>query len=99
MIMTMDKVEDAMKALVCDLKDYPRALHDPIGDGRTYHKLLRYIFSCAVEGKDRAECKDWLYKLYEEQTEDEKFVFTSKVDLLANALYDFYDYLKTDRKI
>lgn len=93
----MDKVEIAKKALVRDLEDYPLALHDPIGDGRTFRKILRYLFSCVVERKDRAESKDWLYKLYEEQTDDEKNILISKVDLLANTLYDFYDYLKDER--
>ena len=95
----MSNVEIAMKALENDLKGYPIALCDPIGDARTYRKILRYLFSCVVERKERAECKDWLYKLYEEQTDDEKYILTSKVDLLANALFDFYDYLKTNKII
>lgn len=73
----MSKVEIAKKALESDLEDYPHALHDPIGDARTYRKILLYLFSCIVEGKDRAESKDWLYKLYKEQTDDEKAILTS----------------------
>lgn len=95
----MDKVENEKNALEIDLGNTPSVLHDPIGDASTYRKILRYIFSCVVEGTGRSECKDWLYKLYEKQTEDEKVVLTSKVDLLANALYDFYDYLKSNKAI
>ena len=97
--LTMDKVESVMKALESDLENYRPALHDPIDDARTYRKILRYLFTCVVEEKDRTECKDWLYKLYEEQTDDEKVNLTTKVDLLANALYGFYEYLKSDRRI
>ncbi len=95
----MDKVENALSALKSDLGNASSVLHDPIGDARTYRKILRYIFSCVVEGTGRAECKDWLYKLYEKQNDDEKAIMTSKVDLLANALYDFYDYLKSNEAI
>lgn len=91
----MDKVEIAMKVLKSDLEDYPSVLHDPFGDARTYRKILQYLFSCVTEGKNRADSKDYLYKLYEEQTDKEKAILISKVDLLANALYDFNDYLKT----
>lgn len=95
----MDKVENAKNALESDLRNNPSALYDPTGDARAYRKILRYIFSCVVEETDRAECKDWLYKLYEKQTDDEKTVLTSNVDLLANALYNFYDYLKSNKAI
>ena len=92
----MDKlVENAMRMLEADLESYPPSLSDPIGDGRTYPKILKYLFACVVTGENRAECKDKLYKLYEEQTDDEKHKFVLKVDLLTNALYDFYAYIKT----
>jgi hypothetical protein len=93
----MDNVESAKKQLVSDLEDCPLVVHDPIGDARTYIKTKQYLFSCIVERKDRAESKDWLYKLYEEQTDDEKYLFVLKLDLLANALYDFYYYLQNNR--
>ena len=93
----MDKVKIAMKTLESDLENYPPALHNPIGDARTYRKILMYLFSCVIEGKDRAKCKDWLYQLYEKQTDDEQAILISKVDLLTNALYDFYDYLKNKK--
>ncbi len=93
----MDKLEIEMKSLESDLESYPLTLHDPIGDARTYRKMKRYFFSCIVEGIDRAECKNWLYKLYQEQVDEEKEFFTSKVNLLTDALYEFYDYLKKER--
>ena len=95
----MDKVDNAKKILKSDLESYPPVLDDPISDARTYRKILRYFFSCATEERNRADCKDWLYKLYDEQTDKEKDILTSKVDLLVNAIYDFYDYLKNERII
>ena len=90
----MDDVEKTKKVLESDLEEYPLALHDPISDARTYRKIKQYLFSSIIRGKDRAESKDWLYKLYEAQTDNEKEKFSSKIDLLVNVLYDFYYYLK-----
>ena len=88
----MDEVEKARKMLERDLENYPLALHDPISDARTYRKIQQYLFSCIIAGKNRADSKDELYKVYETQTDEEKAIFTPKVDLLANALYNFYSF-------
>ena len=90
----MDKlVESAKKSLEEDLNSYPQSLSDPIGFNGTKLKIKKYLYACVVEGEDRADCKDWLYNLYAEQADDEKGRFVSRIDLLANALYDFYEYL------
>jgi hypothetical protein len=90
-------VKSAKTLLLRDLEDYPLVLHDPIGDARTYLKIKQYVFTCITEKVNVADCKDWLYKLYEEQTEVEKSVFIPKVDLLVNALYDFYSFLQNNK--
>ena len=90
-------VEQCREILRADLEDYVHVLPDPIGNSGTYRKIQRYLFVCITEGKDRVECKDWLYKLYENQTDEESNRFKSKVDLLANALYDFFNYLQQKR--
>lgn len=92
-------VKSAKTLLVRDLEDYPLVLHDPIGDARTYLKIKQYVFTCITEKENLADCKDWLYKLYGAQTEGEKSVFISKIDLLVNALYDFYSYLQNIKKV
>lgn len=90
----MQDVERARKKLKADLADCPYTLDNPFGHAGTYRKIQDYLFTCVVENEDRVKCKDWLYKLYDAQTEYEKDKFVSKVDLLANALYDFYNYLQ-----
>lgn len=96
--MENNNVKSAKTLLVRDLEYYPLVLHDPISDARTYRKIKQYVFTCITEKEYLADCKDWLYKLYEAQKEDEKTVFISRIDLLVNALYDFYSYLQTSRK-
>lgn len=97
----MDNInmKSAKTILVRDLEDYPLVLHDPISDARTYLKIKKYVFSCITEKVNLADCKDWLYILYDAQTEDEKSLFISKIDLLVNALYDFYSYLQNIKKV
>lgn len=97
--MENNNVKNAKSLLVRDLEDYPLVLHDPVSDARTYLKIKQYVFTCITEKADLADCKDWLYKLYDAQTEDEKSVFISKIDLLVNALYDFYSYLQNVKKV
>lgn len=87
-------VEQCREILRADLEDCVYVLPDPIGNAGTYRKIQRYLFACVTGGEDRVECKDWLYKLYENQTDEESNSFKSKVDLLANALYDFFNYLQ-----
>ena len=70
-------VKSAKTLLERDLEDYPLALHDPISDARTYPKIKQYVFTCIIEKEHLADCKDWLYKLYEAQKEEEKTVFKS----------------------
>ena len=89
-----NNVENAWKMVESDLENYPPSLNDPIGDPRTYHKIKDYLFACVISGEDRVECKDRLYKLYEAQTDDEKRCFMLRTDLLVNALYEFYEYIK-----
>lgn len=97
--MKKNNVNSAKVLLVRDLEDNPYVLHDPISDARTYLKIRQYVYSCITEKENLADCKDWLYKLYDAQTEDEKSVFISKIDLLVNALYDFYSYLQNIKKV
>ena len=82
-----------------DLDDYPLSLADPIGDARAFRKIKNYLFACVISGEDRVECKDRLYKLYEAQTDDEKHSFVLRIDLLFNALYEFYEYAKKERRL
>ncbi len=85
-------VEETRRILEADLKDCPYILSDPLGHAITYQKIKDYLFTCVVTGEDRVNCKDWLYKLYDGQTDDEKAKLQSRVDLLANGVYDFYAY-------
>ena len=97
--MDNSNVKSAKEILVRDLEDNPLVSHNPISDARTYHKIKQYVFSCITEKVNIADCKDWLYILYEAQEEDEKTVFKSRIDLLVNALYDFNSYLQNIKKV
>ncbi len=87
-------IEETRKILEADLKDCPYILSDPLGHAITYQKIKNYLFTCVLTEEDRVNCKDWLYKLYEGQTDDEKARLQSRVDLLANGVYDFYEYIQ-----
>lgn len=91
-------IEDAKKSLIEDLKNYPCVIHNPIGDARTYHKILHYLFWSIKEGKSKSESTDWLYDLYKEQTCNEEELFRSRIDLLADALFRFYTEIKNEEK-
>ena len=90
-----NEVENARKNLEADLSDNPYILDDPIGHAITYKKIKEYFFICVITGEDRVNCKDWLYRLYDEQTDEEKDKLVMRVDMLVNVLYDFYSYLHT----
>ena len=87
-------VEEAKERLKLDLQDLPNVFKDPIGDARTLHKLLDYIFVCILAGEPKSDCVDWLYNLCKDQNDNEREKFSSNIDLVANALYRFYDNLK-----
>lgn len=95
----VNEVENARKILEADLSDNPYILDDPIGYAITYRKIKDYSFACVIAGEDRVNCKDWLYQLYGGQTDEEKNKLVFKVDLLVNALYDFYSYLQNIKKV
>lgn len=93
----MNAIEEAPKLLVSDLEDNPQSLYDPIGDARTYRKIQRYLFLCITEGRQKPDTVDWLYDLYKNQSDEEKVKFRSRIDLLANALYHFYEFLSPQK--
>lgn len=95
----VNEVENARKHLEADLSDNPYILDEPMGHAITYRKIQDYFFTCVIAGVDKVDCKDWLYHLYGAQTYEEKNKFVSRVDILVNALYDFYDYLRKKRGI
>jgi len=90
----MNAIEEAQKLLISDLEENPQSLYDPISDARTCRKIQRYLFLCVTGGRLKADSVDWLYDLYKKQSEEEKDIFRSRIDLLANALYYFYEFLK-----
>ena len=94
-----NEVENARKNLEADLSDNPYILDDPMGHAITNRKIKEYFFICVIAGEDRINCKDWLYRLYGEQTDEEKNKLVFKVDMLVNALYDFYSYLQNIKKV
>lgn len=89
----MSKIEEAKKSLKNDLDSHPSSLCDPIGDARTYHKILDYLFVCIEAKTDKAEIADWLYKLYKNQTDKQKEFFSSRIDLLIGALIKYNTYI------
>lgn len=89
----ISKIEEAKKILENDLENNPSSLSDPIGDARTYHKILNYLFICIEEKTDKADIADWLYKLYRNQTDKEKDSFSSRIDLLIGALIRYNSYI------
>lgn len=68
----MNKIDIAKKRLEDDLASYPSSLSDPIGDARTYNKILYYLFVSVESQLSKADIADWLYNLYQEQTNGEK---------------------------
>lgn len=96
----MDKeVEMAKKALEDDLANASYVLDDPLGHAITSRKIKQYLYVCVVAVVPKPDCVNWLYELYQDQTEDEKHKFQCIIDSMANALYGFYDYLKIKNKI
>ena len=94
-----NEVENARKNLEADLSDNPYILDDPMGYAITNRKLKEYFFICVIAGEDRVDCKDWLYHLYGGQTDEEKYKFALRVDMLVNALYDFYSYIQNIKRV
>ena len=92
-----NEVENARKYLEADLSDNPYILEDPLGHANTNRKIKQYFFACVMSGEDIVNCKDWLYQLYGGQTDEEKYKFTLRVDMLVNTLYDFYSYIQKDK--
>ena len=90
----MDKIDIAKKRIEDDLINHPSSLSDPIGDARTYNKILDYLFVSIEYQLSKADIADWLYHLYQEQNDDEKDKFANRVDLLIGALQKFYCYLQ-----
>lgn len=93
-----ENVEKAKKSLEDDLESAPHVLTDPLGHGVTSRKIHLYLYACIIANVSKPDCVDWLYELYHNQTDEEKFKFECDVDLMANALYGFYDYLKNTNK-
>lgn len=93
----MERVNQTRKILEKDLENSPYVLQDPIGNAFTYKKILEYLYACVLAGEDKVDCKEWLYKLYEEQNDEEKYKFNSRIDLLADCLYKFCDYIKNTK--
>ncbi len=93
----MNKIDIAKKRLEDDLASYPSSLSDPIGDARTYNKILYYLFVSVESQLSKADIADWLYNLYQEQTNGEKEKFTNRVDLLIGALQKFYGFMQDNK--
>lgn len=93
----MNKIDIAKKRLEDDLVNYPSSLSDPIGDARTYNKILYYLFVSIESQLSKADIADWLYNLYQEQTNGEKEKFTNRVDLLIGALQKFYGFMQDNK--
>ena len=67
---------------------------DPIGNAITYRKILDYVFICVEFGMSKSDIADWLYYLYKDQNDEEKYKFSSQIDLLIGAMIKFYAYIK-----
>ena len=93
----MNKIDIAKERLEDDLVNYPSSLSDPIGDARTYNKILYYLFVSIESQLSKADIADWLYNLYQEQTNGEKEKFTNRVDLLIGALQKFYGFMQDNK--
>ena len=93
----MNKIDIAKKRIEDDLASYPSSLSDPIGDARTYNKILYYLFVSVESQLSKADIADWLYNLYQEQTNGEKEKFTNRVDLLIGALQKFYGFMQDNK--
>ena len=48
---------------------------------------------CVKEGREKAEIADWLYDLYKEQNDEEKHLFSSRIDLVVEVLIKYNSYL------
>lgn len=94
-----NEVENARKNLEADLSDNPYNLDDPMGHAITNRKIKEYFFACVIAGEERVNCKDWLYQLYGGQTDEEKYKFVLRVDMVVNTLYDFYSYLQKNKEV
>ena len=90
------EVNEARKVLENDLEHAPYTLSAPMGHGLTRKKILKYIYICILSNVSKPECVDWLYKLYNNQSDKEKCLFQMIIDSVSNALYDFYDYLQNN---
>ena len=88
------KIEDAKKALIYDLEYHESSIKDPIGNSIRYRKILEYIFVCVESGMSKSDIADWLYSLYIDQNDEEKYKFSSQIDLLIGAMIKFYAYIK-----
>ena len=89
----MNQLEVTKQALNYDLENHPSSLSNPISDPRTYRKICDYLFVAVQEGLPKSEITDWLYKLYAEQTDEQKHKFSSMIDLLAGALIAYNTYI------
>ena len=89
----MNKLEETKQALIYDLENHKSSLSNPVGDARTYRKLCDYLFEAVSEGLSKSEITDWLYKLYEEQTDEQRHNFSYMIDLLTGALIAYHTYI------
>ena len=97
--MDIKVVNEAKKELEDDLNNNPHTLSVPLGHGVTRRKILKYVYICVLTGISKPDCVDWLYILYNQQNDKEKYDFKLIIDSVAGALYDFYDYLQLNRTI
>ncbi|MBR4238886.1 MAG: hypothetical protein IKQ03_05685 [Prevotella sp.] len=92
------KVDEARQVLIWDLENNPHILSAPLGHGVTSKKIHEYLYVCVLTKIPKSDCVDWLYELYNEQTDDERAKFQQIIDSIACCLYGFYDYLNNNRK-
>ena len=91
------EIELAKQVLIDDLSHHSSSLSDPIGDARTYNKLLDYIFLSIEEGLKKDQIIDWLYELYKDQTDAQKYKFSFQIDLLVRALIAYRTYIHKNK--
>lgn len=81
-------LETAKLILKNEVKDEHSDNHAPLANKYSRKKIIDYLWACDAENVDRANCMDWLKKLYEEteMTEDEMWNFTLEVELAVEII-------------
>lgn len=89
-------IEAAKLTLENEVNDFPHTYGDPFGNAGSCRKLIDFLYVSIMSNEvSREDAKDWLFKLYDKQSQEEKWLFNRRVDVVMAA----FERLKNQGKL